>query len=245
MATFGVILVAAGKSSRFNDEVKKPYADIDGRAVWLRAADLFINRKDVIQTILVIAEEDEENVRRRYGPNMAFMNVILTLGGTTRSDSVTNGLAKLQPDIQYVAIHDAVRPCATPEMIDKVFSTGQETGAAILAAPIVDTLKRDAGNTCIESTMAREHLWLAQTPQVFFFFFIEKAYASRKKESNLTDDAQLVEMLGVPVSLVTSDASNIKITTKSDLYLADAILKSRPKPKSRAFHPFAEEDMWK
>lgn len=245
MSKFGVILVAAGKSSRFKDDVKKPYADIDGRAVWLRAADLFISRKDVVQTILVIAEEDEENVRRRYGPNMAFMNVMLTLGGATRSDSVSNGLAKLQPDLHYVAIHDAVRPCATADMIDKVFSTAQETGAAILASPIVDTLKRDNGNSCIESTVTREHLWLAQTPQVFRREIIEKAYASRKMNSNITDDAQLVEMLGVPVTLVSSDASNIKITTKSDLYLADAILKSRPKPKARAFHPFSEEDMWK
>lgn len=245
MAKFGVILVAAGKSSRFKDDIKKPYADIDGRAVWLRSADMFISRKEVIQTILVIAPEDEENVRRRYGPNLAFMNVSLTLGGSTRADSVANGLAQLHQDVELVVIHDAVRPCATSEMIDKVLSTAQETGAAILAAPIVDTLKRDNGKTCIESTIPREHLWQAQTPQVFRREIIEKAYAQRKADSTITDDAQLVENLGVPVSLVTSDASNIKITAKSDLYLAEAILKARPKPKSRAFHPFAEEDMWK
>lgn len=245
MAKFGVILVAAGKSSRFKDDIKKPYADIDGRAVWLRAADLFISRKDVVQTILVIAPDDEENVRRRYGPNMAFMNVSLALGGDARSDSVACGLAQLQPDVEFVAIHDAVRPCATADMIDRVLTTVQETGAAILAAPIVDTLKRDNGKACIESTVAREHLWMAQTPQVFRREIIEKAYAQRKPDSSMTDDAQLVEAIGVSVSLVASDASNIKITTKSDLYLADAILKSRPKPKTKAFHPFAEEDMWK
>lgn len=246
MAKFGVILVAGGKSTRFKDETKKPYAEVDGRAVWLRAADLFVNRKDVVQTILVIAADDEENVRRRYGPNMAFMNISLTLGGAQRPDSVAQGLAKLSDEVDFVAIHDAVRPCATAAMIDAVFQAGIENGAAILAAPVTDTLKRgQQGQGAIASTVPREGLWLAQTPQVFRREIIQMAYAERHKHPQCTDDAQLVELIGEPVTLVTSDLSNIKITTKSDVYLADAIIKSRPKPKNRAFHPFADEDQWR
>jgi 2-C-methyl-D-erythritol 4-phosphate cytidylyltransferase len=245
MAKFGVILVAAGRSTRFKDEVKKPFADIDGRAVWLRAADLFVNRDDVVQTLLVIAADDEENVSRRYGPNMAFMNVSIVLGGAERTDSVANGLAALQADVEYVVVHDAVRPCATAEMINKVFEAALEHQAAILAAPIHDTIKRAGKDHVIEATVPREHLWLAQTPQIFRRDLITQAYAQRAKYPGVTDDAQLVEAMGQKVRVVPSDLSNVKITTKSDLYLADAVIKSRPKPKNRAFHPFADDNMWR
>jgi 2-C-methyl-D-erythritol 4-phosphate cytidylyltransferase len=244
MASFSVILVAAGQSRRFDHEVKKPYADIDGRAVWMRAADLFVKRKDVKQIILVVAADDEENVLRRYGPNMTFMNVTVTLGGATRADSVQNGLAKVSPDVDFVAIHDAARPCATDEMIDKVFEAAKAGQAAILAAPVVDTLKRGNGKL-IERTEPRENLWLAQTPQVFRRDVIQPLYQQRDPNKAITDDASLAEAAGVSVTLVPSDNTNIKITTVSDLFLAGAIIKSRPKPKSKAFHPFADEDMWK
>lgn len=245
MATFGVLLMAAGQSSRFSGEIKKPYADIDGRAVWMRAADLFVSRKDVVQTILVIAADDEENVRRRYGPNMAFMNVQLILGGAQRSDSVAYGLAHIADDVELVAIHDAARPCATPKMIDEVFAAAEQHGAAILAAPVNDTLKRCKADYLIEATVPREHLWMAQTPQVFRKELLLKAYAERNNHPNVTDDAQLVEALGHSVVMVPSDLSNFKITAKSDIFLAEAVLKSRPKPKNKAFHPFADEDMWR
>jgi 2-C-methyl-D-erythritol 4-phosphate cytidylyltransferase len=245
MAKFGVLLMAAGQSTRFKGDIKKPYADIDGRAVWMRAADLFVNRKDVVQIILVIAADDEENVRRRYGPNMAFMNVALTLGGSQRSDSVANGLAILNDEVEFVAIHDAARPCATPVMIDNVFAAAEKHGAAILAAPVNDTLKRCKAEHQIEATLSREHLWLAQTPQVFRKDLVLKAYSERSKHPAVTDDAQLIEAMNHPVVIVPSDLSNFKITTKSDIYLADAVIKSRPKPKNKAFHPFADEDMWR
>lgn len=245
MRKIGVLLMAAGQSSRFKGEIKKPYADIDGRAVWMRAADLFVSRKDVVQTILVIADDDEENVRRRYGPNLAFMNVQLLLGGVRRSDSVANGLAQVADDVELVAIHDAARPCATAKMIDEVFAAAEQYGAAILAAPVNDTLKRSKTDHQIEATVSREHLWMAQTPQVFRKELILKAYAERSKHPAATDDAQLVEALGHPVFIVPSDLSNFKITAKSDIFLADAVLKSRPKPKNKAFHPFADEDMWR
>ncbi|HMO35843.1 MAG TPA: 2-C-methyl-D-erythritol 4-phosphate cytidylyltransferase [Gemmatales bacterium] len=236
--------MAAGRSQRFDHDVKKPYADIDGRAVWMRAADVFIKRQDVVQTILVVAAEDEENVQRRYGPNMAFMNVQLVLGGKERSDSVAQGLAAVQPDIDFVAIHDAARPCLTDVMVEKVFALAIELGAAILAAPVVDTLKRADKQLQITRTEDRTDLWLAQTPQVFRRDIILKAYQS-KPDASATDDSVLVETLGYPVAICKGDHTNIKITTLSDLFLAEAIVKSRPKPKSKAFHPFADEAMWK
>src|SRR5947208_16910997 len=111
MPRFAVILPAAGQSSRFRDKEKKVFANLDGRAVWLRTAEQFVTRDDVAQTLLVIDKDDEEMVRRRYTPNMAFMNIQLVHGGNERFESVANALAKLGPDADFVAIHDVVRPC--------------------------------------------------------------------------------------------------------------------------------------
>src|SRR5882762_1950298 len=104
MAKFAVILPAAGRSSRFRDKEKKPFAILDGRAVWLRSAELFVSRDDVCQCIIVVAESDQEMFRRRYGPNMAFMNVQIAKGGAERFESVANALALLKPEAELVAI---------------------------------------------------------------------------------------------------------------------------------------------
>src|SRR5947207_1572253 len=98
MATFAVILPAAGKSSRFRDKEKKPFVNLDGRAIWLRAAELFVTRDDVCQTIIVVAADDQEMFRRRFGANLAFMNVQIAGGGPERFASVANALALVKPE---------------------------------------------------------------------------------------------------------------------------------------------------
>src|SRR5262249_34548594 len=155
----------------------------------------------------------------------------LVAGGEQRHDSVSNALAALNPDIEFVAIHDAVRPCATGELIDKVFAEAMKHGAALAAIPVADTMKQVDKNT-VQATVPRGNIWLAQTPQVFRRDWLTEAYARRAElASEITDDAQLIEAAGHPVHVVTGDPANIKITAKSDLFLAEAILKSRPKPK--------------
>src|SRR6202171_4465523 len=113
MAQFAVILPAAGQSSRFRDKEKKPFANLDGRAVWLRSAELFVSRSDVCQCLIVVSPADQELFRRRYGANLAFMNVQIVNGGAERFESVANALAQVKPEAELVAIHDAVRPCLT------------------------------------------------------------------------------------------------------------------------------------
>jgi 2-C-methyl-D-erythritol 4-phosphate cytidylyltransferase len=247
MAKFAVILPAAGRSSRFKDKEKKPFATLDGRAVWLRCAELFISRKDVIQCLLVISKEDDELVRRRYGANLAFMNVQLVEGGAERFESVARALEKINPEADFVAIHDAVRPCVTDELVSAVFAEVEKSYAAMLAIPVHDTVKQVNSQNRIEATVSRQGLWLAQTPQVFRREWLVEAYAKRAKlGKDITDDAQLVEAAGHPVHVVEGAPTNIKITSKQDLMLAEAILKSRPKPKGTGpIHPFAEEEMWK
>src|SRR5229473_6715863 len=121
MPSFAAILPAAGQSSRFRDKEKKPFALLDGRAVWLRSAELFITRSDVCQCVIVVATNDQETFRRRYGANLAFMNVQIADGGNERFESIANALALVKPEADFVAIHDAVRPCLSEEMINAVF----------------------------------------------------------------------------------------------------------------------------
>jgi 2-C-methyl-D-erythritol 4-phosphate cytidylyltransferase len=246
MPKYAVILPAAGQSLRFGGKEKKPFATIDGRAVWLRSAELFVTRDEVIQTLLVLSPQDIETFRINFMANIAFMNIKLVEGGAERTDSIANALNQVSPDAEFIAVHDAVRCCTTAELIDSVFAAAVVHGAAIPALPVTDTLKNVAGFK-VQSTAPRANLWKAQTPQVFRKEILVEAYARRDQVTPpITDDSQLVESLGLPIHVVEGDATNIKITTRRDLTLADAIYKSRPKPKvASSGHPFAEEGMWK
>ena len=246
MPRFAVILPAAGKSARFADREKKVFANLDGRPVWLRAAELFVNRNDVCQCLVVIAREDQETFQRKFGAHLGLLGARVVLGGAERADSVANALAALGPDAEFVAVHDAARPCLAPELVDSVFNAAARTGAAILAVPLGDTLKRTDRQGRIEQTLPRQDLWLAQTPQVFRKDLLVSAYADRAKfGAAVTDDAQLVEAAGHPVHVVQGSSSNVKITTRDDLVLAEAVLKARPRPKApRQIHPFEDEAKW-
>ncbi len=244
MPKFTVILPAAGKAERFGGAEKKTFAKIDGRPVFLRTIEHFIGRPDVCQTILVVAPEDVATTKTSYGANLGFMGVQLVEGGARRCDSVAAALKTISETAEFVAIHDAVRPCVTAAQIDAVFAEAVKTGAAILAAPIVGTVKRVGPTMLVEETPSRAGLYEAQTPQVFRKDVLIAAYAKLPAgDADITDDSQLVERSGHPVSIVVSDSSNLKITTKGDLTLANAILKSRPvrpAPRLGAF----EEAKW-
>jgi 2-C-methyl-D-erythritol 4-phosphate cytidylyltransferase len=227
----GVIICAAGASKRFGGKRKKPFVDVEGRAVFMRSVELFSSRDDVKQILLAIAPEDEELVNVKWGPNLKFFNVKICFGGAERFDTVQKGLELIKDDIELIAVHDAVRCCVKEEWIDKVIAEAVKTGAAILACPVVATLK-EAKNNVIIQTVDRAGLYEAQTPQVFEASLLKKAYANLKNldKSKISDDAQLVEALGHEVSIVETDSSNIKITKPADVAIAEAILKSRPKP---------------
>ncbi len=246
MARFGVILVAAGRSSRFQDaNYKKPFAPLAGRPVWIHAAEKFTDRDDVKQVVIVIAPEDRAAFLEKFGANLAFMGISLAEGGDERADSVKAGLEKLDPEIEYVAVHDAARPCLASEWIDRVFAAGAKTGAAILATPVVSTLKRVGADHTITETIDRTGLWEAQTPQVFARQVLEKAFAAAAGRP-ATDEAGLVEATGHPVTVVPGSPINFKITTREDLRLAEQALKAMPKPKlSGPAHPFAGDDLWR
>lgn len=243
MAKFAVILPAAGKSSRFKDDYyKKPFANLAGRAVWLHAAEKFLNRKDVKQVIIVIAKEDREHFDMKFSANAAIMGIDVVEGGAERADSIQNALTRVRNEIDFVAVHDAARPVITDAWITQVFEAAEKTGAAMLAIPVTSTLKRVGKNHTVEETVSRENLWEAQTPQVFRRQLLIDAYA-RRQGFVATDDAQLVERMGQTVTVVTGSPMNLKITTKSDLRMAEAALNALPKPKLGFTNPL--DDMWR
>ncbi len=228
------IICAAGASSRFGGKRKKAFADVAGRAVFLRSVELFSDREDVKQVLLGIAPEDEELVNVKWGPNLKFFGVKIFLGGAERFDTVQNGLELVKDDIELVAVHDACRCCVTDKIIDDSIAAAAESGAAIPACPVTATIKKVKDSAIIE-TVDRSDLYEAQTPQAFSADLLKKAYENLDNldKTGISDDAQLVEALGHKVSIVESDSSNIKITRGSDTAIADAIIKSRPKPAAK------------
>lgn len=246
MANFAAILPAAGKSSRFHDKhYKKPFAILDQRAVWLHSAEKFLNRDDVKQVLVVVAPEDREDFMFKFGANVAILGVEVVDGGAQRADSIANALERVKPDIDFVAVHDAARPCMVDEWISTIFSAAEKSGAAIFAVPVAGTLKRAGSDQTISETVDRSDVWEAQTPQVFKRELLVQAYAQRGNLS-ATDDAQLVEQLGHPVTIVPGSSINFKITTREDLRLAQYALKALPKPKLKnSGHPFADDDLWR
>ena len=244
MGQFAVILPAAGRSTRFGDpRQKKIYAELEGRAVWLRALDPFLTHGEVEQIIVAIAPEDREMFDRRYRDQAAFLNLDVIDGGAERSDTVARALERVRPACQFVAIHDAARPCLTEELVTAVFAAGREHGAAFLAVPVSDTIKRAGDDRFTTETIPRHYLFLAQTPQVFRRDWLEQAHAQRgERGPEITDDTQLVEALGHRCAVVAGSIFNLKITTQDDLRLAAAILRSQSKDhRSASGHPFADE----
>ena len=239
-----VIIVAAGKSSRFRDEhYKKPFAPLKNRAVWLHCVDRFINRSDVKQVILVIAEEDREEFSTMAAKQIIVDGMDVTIGGATRSDSVQKGLAKVQVGIELIAVHDAARPCISEIWIDELFMEAQRSGAAILGMPIVSTVKRVVDGKVLE-TVEREGLWEAQTPQVCKRAFLETAYTNVENYSDATDEAQLLEWAGYDVQIVKGSPLNRKITTQADIRFVEMAMRALPKPKlDTPTNPL--DDMWR
>ena len=225
------IICAAGASRRFGGKRKKAFVDVGGRAVFLRSVELFAGRSDVKQILLGIAAEDQELVNVKWGPNLAFFNVKLFIGGGERFETVRKGLELVRASIDLVAVHDACRCCVTEATIEATIAAAAEHGAAIPACPVTATIKDVRGGTIVK-TIDRAGLYEAQTPQVFAADLLAQAYKNLDNldQSKISDDSQLLEALGRNVAIVESDSSNIKITGKNDIVIAEAILKFRPKP---------------
>lgn len=236
MGKFAVILAAAGKSSRFADpHNKKVFSLLGEKPMWLISADLFSRRSDVKQIIVVVSPDDESFFREKFGASAALLGLDIVTGGAERADSVLAGLSLVRDDIDFVAVHDAARPCLTDELVSRVFDAASEDGAAILATRCHSTIKRGDALEKIVETVPRDELWLAETPQVFRAGLLADSYKQHPAPSQATDDAEIVQASGHPITLVEGSLLNIKVTTKSDLSFARLALKATPKSKPFPF----------
>jgi len=215
----GAVIVAAGKSQRMG-EVDKLFALLGGKPLLARTTQAFQQCHLVEQIVVVVSGEKEEMCRRLVAGEEWSKVSNVCLGGRRRQDSVAAGLKQLN-NCRWVVIHDGARPLVTVDLIERGLEAAQETGAAVAAVPVTDTIKVTGDDRIVHQTPPRQNLWAVQTPQVFRIDIITDAY--EKANGDVTDDASLVEQLGYPVKLYIGSYDNIKITTPEDLALAEAL----------------------
>jgi 2-C-methyl-D-erythritol 4-phosphate cytidylyltransferase len=219
----GAIIVAAGRGERMGG-IDKIFAPLAGPAVLERVVAAFQSYEAVDRIAVVLNPHNLERGKRLLS-EAGFTKVVSVVpGGERRQDSVLRGLEQLS-GCGWVVIHDGARPLVTSKLITDGLEAARETGAAIAAVPVTDTIKSADENNYVNKTLDRSHLWAVQTPQVFRFDLIEKAYNEVK--TDVTDDAALVETLGVRVKLYSWAYDNIKLTTPADLATAEMLWQRR------------------
>jgi 2-C-methyl-D-erythritol 4-phosphate cytidylyltransferase len=219
-----VIIVAAGSGTRLGASIAKAFVPLHD-ATLLGINLRVVGQLEAVGEIIVAAPAGmEENARRIASETRTAIPVKVVAGGPERQDSVRIALAFTSVEAELLAVHDAARPLATPALFASCIREAEAYGAAIVAIPLADTLKR-VGERGIEDTIPRVGLWQAQTPQVFRRDLIIRAHRVAQDQGlTATDDADLVERLGVSVKIAEGSALNFKITTAEDLKLAELIL---------------------
>jgi 2-C-methyl-D-erythritol 4-phosphate cytidylyltransferase len=218
----GVIVVAAGRGTRLGGETPKQFLSIGGVPMVLRALRPFTSHPEVAHVALVLPPDQAAHppafLRDALGPGLA-----VVAGGEERAASVAAGLRALGPECRTVLVHDAARPFVERPVIDAVIGHARAGEGALAAVRVSDTLKEAdaADGSRVHRTVARDGLWRAQTPQGFPRAVLERAYAAAA--AGATDDAALVERLGVTVRLVPDSPRNLKVTTADDLVLAELL----------------------
>ena len=224
-----VLIPAAGSGSRMASEFPKQYLPLLGRPLIHHTLAVFCAHPAVTQTVVVIGPDD----RLWDGYDWSSLGGrirVLRCGGDTRAATVLNGLQALYGELDnddWVMVHDAVRPCMTMELLDRLMSElAQDQVGGLLAVPVADTLKRADAAGRVVGTESRTGLWQAQTPQMFRYGVLKQALETAGTDLP-TDEAQAVEALGLAPRLVMGDVRNLKVTYPRDLALAEMILKNQ------------------
>jgi len=223
------IVVAGGKGIRFGGNRPKQFLELAGHPIIIHSLRQFEQSCRIKQVVVVLAAP--EIAQFHYLVEQFGLQKVARViaGGETRAQSVRNGLAAIET-AEVVAVHDGVRPLVKPEEIDATVAAAAAGGAAILAAPVGDTIKLVSEGR-ISDTLARQTLRRALTPQCFQFEILRRAYANLDELEaagvEVTDDSLLVEQMGISVAVVEGSARNIKITTEEDLALAEVLLNTR------------------
>ena len=228
MSKLFALIPAAGSGSRMGGDLPKQYLPLAGKPLLYHALACLFRHAAIERIFVVLAAGDRHYAGYDWQPFAAKLEP-LYCGGETRAASVFNGLLAVRDvidDSDWVLVHDAVRPCLALEVLERLIATlrDDQTGG-LLALPVVDTLKRGDADAYVVQTEPREHLWQAQTPQMFRYrLLLEALHASGPVHA--TDEASAIEQLGLRPKLVVGDSRNLKVTYPQDLALAEVILKS-------------------
>jgi 2-C-methyl-D-erythritol 4-phosphate cytidylyltransferase / 2-C-methyl-D-erythritol 2,4-cyclodiphosphate synthase len=215
----GVIIVAAGRSTRMGGQLPKPLIDLGGRTILQTSVAAFDTNPRVSEIVVVLPAALVADGPALVGATTRPSRCVA--GGERRQDSVSEGMRALSPAADLILVHDAARPFVDARLIDRVIDAAIETGAAVPAVRARDTVKRvDLAHGIVSGTLSREEIWLAQTPQGFRRRVLEDAIAAGERGIEATDDAMLAERAGHPVRVVEGDERNVKITTPDDLQAA-------------------------
>jgi 2-C-methyl-D-erythritol 4-phosphate cytidylyltransferase len=220
------IIAAAGHGDRIASPIPKQFLEIENKPIVVHTLEKFC-QCELIDRIIIVVPKDwyrhiVENIIEKY--SILKINKIV-IGGATRQESVYRAIEAVSEDIVTVVIHDAVRPFVTLNLLRKVIKKGKETGAAVLAVPAHESIKKVSGKQ-IKYSIKRDSIWLVQTPQVFKKDLILNAYQQAFFNCiTAADDSELVEYLGYPIDVVEGSRTNIKITTQEDLDLAEIIVR--------------------
>ncbi|HWS99040.1 MAG TPA: 2-C-methyl-D-erythritol 4-phosphate cytidylyltransferase [Pyrinomonadaceae bacterium] len=219
------IIAAAGRGTRLGGERAKQFIELAGRPVIIHTLERFERCAEIQEVIVVLPAADAAEFLAHAGRYGLRKLARVVAGGATRAESVWCGLQAVRAaTAEIVAVHDGVRPFVTPDEIGRTVRAAQDSGAAVLAAPAVDTIKEVLDDRVVR-TLERSRLRRALTPQCFRYELLRRAYEQRPElVSAATDDSSLVEALGAIVSIVEGDARNIKITRPEDIALAEIIL---------------------
>ena len=215
------IVLGAGSGSRMKIEKSKLLLEIGGKTVIERSVQAFLDISDIDEVIVTLREQDLE----AFSSLLTDERVSFVIGGATRQQSVKNAVETID-ECELLIIHDGARPLIKPEDIEHTIREAKEYGAAATGVKVKDTIKIIDDNGFVVETPDRSTLFSVQTPQIFNFYLYKEALEKAEKEnSDFTDDCQLIEFAGQKVKMVEGSYSNIKITTKEDIPLAESLIK--------------------
>jgi 2-C-methyl-D-erythritol 4-phosphate cytidylyltransferase len=232
------IIVAAGKGTRMGQQVDKLFLELNGAPIVAHTWRRF-DEAASIDEIVIVVREDTQKAFNRLAESCGFKKPFrLVVGGKERQDSVWNGLAALSPATEIVAIQDAARPCTSQALIAATIDAARQTGAAVAAQPVTDTIKESADGQFIARTVDRSRLWAVQTPQTFRVDIIRRALSVvRQQGLSVTDDTAACEQIGQPVQLVLSAQPNPKVTRPEDLPYVELLLRGKTSFSSPVRNP--------
>ena len=227
------IIPAGGAGKRLGLDVAKQYIPLDSLPVLVHTIRVFQITDVVSAIVLVVPNEDVASVQKNIVEKYSLTKVMTVVaGGRERQDSVQNGLKAVPETCDIVIVHDGVRPFVTRDMITRVVAAAAQCGAASIGVPAKDTIKETTDENIVTRTLRRQNLWQTQTPQAFQYDILCRAYAAAQTDHFYgTDDASLVERMGVNVRMVAGSYENIKITTPEDLLIAEALMENKKKEK--------------